>query len=58
MHGSMKMRMLVAAMAWFLPACGGGVITSNDVSPGEAVVIGLIVMAATLYIVFVGGRGR
>jgi putative effector of murein hydrolase LrgA (UPF0299 family) len=54
----MPLRLLSSTLALLLTSCGGGVITSRDVSPGEAVVIGMIIMAATLYVVFVGGRGR
>jgi putative effector of murein hydrolase LrgA (UPF0299 family) len=55
---SMPLRLLSSTLALLLTSCGGGVITSRDVSPGEAVVIGLIVIVATLYVVYVGGRGR
>jgi hypothetical protein len=52
-----RIRALGTLLLLALPACGGGVITSEDVSPGEAVVIGLIVIAAALYVVFMGTRG-
>ena len=48
---------LVAALTT-LSACGAGVITSDDVSPGEAAVIGVVALVAALYVFWVGGRGR
>ncbi|MFN2389338.1 MAG: hypothetical protein ABR575_07020 [Actinomycetota bacterium] len=37
-------------------ACGGGVIQSEDVPLGTALVIAVVVIAALLYIGYVGGR--
>ena len=49
---------VLSAFPACLTSCGGGVITSTDVSPGEGVVIALIVIAAVLYVLAVGTRGK
>ncbi len=50
-------RCLAAALTTvILPACGAGVIQSEDVTPTQAAVIALIVVAAFLYIAFVGRK--
>ena len=35
-----------------------GVITSEDVSPGTAFVIALVIAASFLFAMYIGGRGR
>ena len=40
-----------------LASCGGGTVTSEDVTPGEAGIIGVIIVAAVLYAIFIGLRG-
>lgn len=47
---------LVAAL--LLPACGAGVIGAEDVTGGEAAVIGVVIVAAVLFAVYVGMRDR
>lgn len=47
----------IGALLLSLGACGAGTVTSEDVDPGEAVVIGVVVVVALLYVAFVGGRG-
>ena len=51
-----RLRLLLFAMP-FTSACGAGTVTSEDVEPGEAVVIGIVVLVALLYVGFFGGRG-
>lgn len=51
-----RLRLLLFA-APFVSGCGAGTVTSEDVEPGEALVIGIIVLVALLYVGFVGGRG-
>ena len=41
-----------------LAACGGGTITSEDVTPGQAVVIGVVVIVAFLFIAYNGWKDR
>jgi hypothetical protein len=58
MSKQLKLGAVAFGATLVLPACGAGVITSNDVSPGEGVVIGLIVIAAVLFVLAVGLRGK
>lgn len=51
-----RLRLLLFT-APFVSGCGAGTVTSEDVEPGEAVVIGIVVLVALLYVGFVGGRG-
>ncbi len=46
-------KLLVAGMLLFLPACGA-VITSEDVTPGQAATIGVIFLVGALYVFWVG----
>ena len=53
---SARLRLFLLSIP-FVSACGAGTVTSEDVEPGEAVVIGIVVLVALLYVGFVGGRG-
>lgn len=39
-----------------LGACGGGTLTSEDVPPGVAVAVGVIIVVAVLYVAYVGTK--
>jgi hypothetical protein len=47
------MKPLFAGLLVFLPACGA-VITSEDVTPGQAATIGIVFLAGALYVFWVG----
>ena len=48
---------LLALMA-VQSACGSGVITSEDVTPTQSIVIVGIIVASVLYALYTGGKGR
>lgn len=52
-----RQSIVIGPLGLALTACGAGTVTSEDVDPGEAVVIGIVVLVGLLYVGFVGGRG-
>ena len=52
-----RLRPLLLLATPLMSGCGAGTVTSEDVEPGEALVIGIVVVVALLYVGFVGGRG-
>ncbi len=48
--------MLAAASTVASPACGSGVVTSDDVSGGEGVVVAIVAVVAVLFVALIGNR--
>ena len=54
----MRPHRIVLAASFLLTSCGGGTIANEDI-PGPAIgVIALVLVAALLYVAYIGGKGR